>query len=107
MYAMKFRYAVALVFLAVLSLGACGSGHPDIALSPVADEGRDLARSSGCSSCHGKNGQGVTAPTWKGLYQAITDPQALIRRDWSIRMPTNNLTDDEVASIIAYIKELQ
>jgi len=127
MYAMKFRYAVALVFLAVLSLGACGGGDPDIALSPVADEGRDLARSSGCSSCHGKNGQGVTAPTWQGLYQAeveidggvtvladedylyqaITDPQALIRRDWSIRMPTNNLTDDEVASIIAYIKELQ
>lgn len=127
MYAMKSRYVVALLFLAVLGLGACGGGDPDIALPPEASQGRDLARASGCSSCHGKNGQGVTAPSWQGLYQneveidddivvtadedylyqSITDPQALIRRDWSIRMPTNNLTDDEVASIIAYIKELQ
>lgn len=127
MYAMKFRHAVALVFLAVLALGACSGQDPDIALSPAGNEGRDLARASGCSSCHGKDGQGVTAPTWQGLYQtqvavndgatvladddylyqSITEPGALIRDDWSIKMPTNNLTDDEVASIIAYIKELQ
>jgi len=101
MYAMKFRYAVALVFLAVLSLGACGSGHPDIALSPVADE-------KGLYQAEVEIDGGVTVLADEDyLYQAITDPQALIRRDWSIRMPTNNLTDDEVASIIAYIKELQ
>ena len=127
MYAMKFRYAVALVFLAVLGLGACGGSEPDVALPPEASEGRDLARASGCSSCHGSDGQGVTAPSWQGLYQteveiddgvtvladedylyqSITDPQALVRRDWSIKMPSNDLSDDEVASIIAYIKELQ
>lgn len=126
MYAMKFRHAIALVLVAVLTLSACG-GEPDIPLSAAGEEGRDLARASGCSSCHGKNGQGVTAPTWQGLYRnqvelesgltvlatedylyrSITDPQAQIRLDWTIKMPTNSLNDDEVASIIAYIKELQ
>ena len=126
MYAMRFRHAVALVVIAILSLTACG-GEPDIPLSAAGEEGRDLARSSGCSSCHGKNGQGVTAPTWQGLYRnqvelesgltvvanedylyrSITDPQADIRLDWSIKMPNNDLNDDQVASIIAYIKELQ
>ncbi len=41
------------------------------------------------------------------LYRSITDPQAQIRADWTIKMPTNSLSDDQVASIIAYIKELQ
>lgn len=126
MYAMRFRHAFALVIFSVLMLSACG-GEPDSALSPVAEEGRELARASGCSSCHGSNGQGVTAPTWQGLYRnqveledgltvlatdeylfrSITDPQAQVRADWTIKMPMNSLNDDEVASIIAYIKELQ
>ena len=126
MYAMKFRHAVALVLFSVLMLSACG-GEPDIPLSAAGEEGRSLARSNGCSSCHGKNGQGVTAPTWQGLYgnqveledglrvlatddylyRSITDPQAQIRQDWTIKMPDNDLDDDQVAAIIAYIKELQ
>jgi cytochrome c oxidase subunit 2 len=126
MYAMKFRHAIALMVCSVLAFSAC-SQEPDISLSTAGNEGRDLARASGCSSCHGKNGQGVTAPTWQGLYsnqveldsgltvvatedylyRAITDPRAQIRADWTIKMPMNSLSDDEVASIIAYIKELQ
>ena len=126
MYAMKFRHAIAIALFSVLAFSAC-SQEPDIPLSAAGTEGRDLARASGCSSCHGKNGQGVTAPTWQGLYsnqveldsgltvvatedylyRAITDPQAQIRAGWTIKMPMNSLSDDEVASIIAYIKELQ
>ena len=105
---------------------AC-SQEPEIALSPEATIGRDLARESGCAACHGDNGQGITAPTWQGLYlsnvaftglpnatadedylfESITDPQARIRLDWTLKMPENDLDDDEVQSIIAYIKELQ
>ena len=126
MRVMRIRHVVALVLFAVLALGAC-SQEPDIPLSAPAEAGRELARNSGCSSCHGKNGQGVTAPSWQGLYlkqvpveggatvladeeylyRSITDPQADIRRDWTIKMPANDLTDDQVQSIIAYIKELQ
>jgi len=123
---MRIRHAIALVLFSVLAFSACG-GDEDIALSPAAEEGRELTRASGCSSCHGRNGQGVTAPTWQGLYRnqveledgltvlatdeylyrSITEPQAQIVADWTIQMPTNNLTDDEIDSIIAYIKELQ
>ena len=126
MYAMKFRHAIALVLISLLALSACG-GDDDIVLSPAAEEGRDLTRASGCSSCHGRNGQGVTAPSWQGLYnsqveledgltvlatdeylyRSITEPQAQIVADWTIKMPTNSLTDGEIQSIIAYIKELQ
>lgn len=123
---MKFRYAIALMVISVLAFSAC-SQEPDIPLSEAGNQGRTLARASGCSSCHGRNGQGVTAPTWQGLYgnqvglesgmvvvanedylyRSITDPQAQIRTNWTIKMPMNSLTDDEVASIIAYIKELR
>ena len=125
MHAMKIRYIVALVVFAVIGLAAC-SQEPDLVLTPAAQEGRQIANSSGCSSCHGKNGQGVTAPSWQALYlepvelqggdtvvadedylyRSITDPQADIVRDWTIRMPSNSLTDAEVAAIISYIKEL-
>ena len=125
MYPMKFSSTVAVVFLAIVSFAAC-SQEPELDLSPAAREGRAIANSNGCSSCHGKNGQGVTAPSWQNiymerveletgalvlvdddyLYRSITDPQADIVRDWTIKMPTNDLDDEEIAAIIAYIKEL-
>jgi len=127
MQVMRFRrVVVVLAALATIGLSGC-SQEPEIALSPAAEEGREIARASGCSSCHGKNGQGVTAPSWQGIYleriplesgvlaladedyltRSITDPGADIVRDWTIKMPSNDLTADEVASIVAYIKELK
>ena len=126
MYGMRIRHAIALVLLSVLALTAC-SQEPELVLSPPAQEGREIANANGCSSCHGKNGQGVTAPSWQGiynerieletgalvlanedyLYRSITDPQADIVKDWTIKMPTNALTDDQVNAIITYIKELK
>lgn len=125
MSVMKTRYAVALV-IAALSLFAGCSDEPELVLTPAAQEGREIANSNGCSSCHGKNGQGVTAPSWQNiyneripleggdtvladdayLYRSITEPQADIVRGWTIKMPTNDLDDDEIAAIITYIKEL-
>lgn len=122
---MRLLRAVALVCTFVILVAACSS-EPPLALSPEAAEGRTIANASGCASCHGKNGQGVTAPSWQNiylkqipingggnvladedyLYRSITDPQAEIVRDWTLKMPKNSLTDDEIASIIAYIKEL-
>jgi len=131
MYTMTFRIVAARAFLAgfgflaAFGLAACGQ-EPELVLSPAAQEGREIANASGCASCHGKNGQGVTAPSWQGiylepvpvepvgsviadedyLYRSITDPQADIVRDWTIKMPMNDLDDDQVAAVIAYIKEL-
>lgn len=116
------------VFALLLALltTACG-GDPPLELSPVAAEGRQIANASGCASCHGKNGQGVTAPTWQGLYNqprelmdgstviaddeylynSIVDPQGQIAKDYTLKMPQNDLGDDDIEKVIAYISELQ
>lgn len=111
--------------LAVL-LAACG-GDPPPELSPLAAEGRQIANASGCASCHGKNGQGVTAPSWQGLYgepveladgttvtaddeylyNSIVDPQGQIVKDYTIKMPQNDLSDDDIDKVILYIQELK
>ncbi len=114
------------VWVAVAAMTSCAS-EPPLNLSPEAATGRDIANSNGCAACHGKNGQGNTGPSWQGLYlsrvkldggttvladadylfRSITDPQAEVRRDWNVKMPTKDLSQDQVNSIVAYIKELQ
>jgi mono/diheme cytochrome c family protein len=98
---------------AVLVVGSCGADSNDSAaldLSPTAREGRKIANSSGCASCHGNNGQGVTGPPFQGLYgsevhfkdadpqiaddayitEAIKDPSAKLVDGYSLKMPSNN-----------------
>lgn len=122
------RTTLVTLVLAVLSIAAlvgCG-GEPPLNLSPTAAQGRAIANENGCASCHGKSGQGITAPSWQGLYgeevpladgttviaddeylySSITDPQAQIVKDWTIKMPRNNLDDDQIDLVIAYIREL-
>ena len=108
-----------------LAVSACG-GEPPLALSPDATEGREIANANGCAACHGRNGQGVTAPSWQGLYnesvpledgtaviaddaylaRSITDPQAEIVDGFTLKMPQNGLDDAEIELVIAYIREL-
>ena len=122
---MRLLRFVAPLLLVVLAFTACGGDEP-LNLTPAAAEGREIANSSGCAACHGKNGQGTTAPSWQGIYQtvidlddgttvlvddaylrrSITDPQAEIVDGWTIKMPGNDLDDAEIGAIITYIKEL-
>lgn len=123
---------VAATALLVGGLAACGGDGGDggddgaPALPPAAVAGRDLARSQGCASCHGDNGQGGVGPAWTGLAgsevelsdgstviadeayltRAITDPNAEMVDGYTLQMPTNSLTADEVASIVEYITAL-
>jgi len=118
-------HGLAVMIGALVALSACG-GAPPLELSPLATEGRQIANARGCAACHGKNGQGVTAPSWQGiynnevelddgsvvvaddqyLYTSITDPQLEIVNDFTIKMPQNNLSDAEIDLVIAYIREL-
>lgn len=117
----------ALTLGSVSVLLACTAAEPDIALTPVAEEGRDIARGSGCAACHGRNGEGGVGPAWKGLAgstvsftdgtttvvdtdyltSSIVDPSALLREGFALQMPENNLSDEEVAKIVTYIEELR
>lgn len=116
----------AVIVLAVLA--GCGRGGADVepGLSPAAAAGKQLAISKGCASCHIFYGRDAAGPTWKRLYgrevtlvdesvvladdayvtQSIKDPWSQKVKGYGTIMPRNNLTDAQVAQIVAYIKEL-
>jgi cytochrome c oxidase subunit 2 len=106
---------------------ACGADGGDVSnLSAEAAEGRRIANSRGCAGCHGSDGAGGVGPPFVGLYgseveledgsvatadddylfRAISDPGAELVAGYSARMPDNDLSDDDIRSIITYIREL-
>ena len=111
-----------------LVAGACGQdGGATEGLSPAAERGYELARTQGCTSCHGASGGGGIGPAWTGalgstvtltdgtqvvvdeayLTRAIKDPNAEVVDGFSVSMPENHLTDDEIADLVAYIVSLR
>lgn len=86
-----------------------------------------MARSKGCAACHGNSGEGSVGPAWIGLAgstveladgstvvadasylrRSITDPEAQVVAGVTITMPTTDLSDSEVAALIAYIQEIE
>jgi cytochrome c oxidase subunit 2 len=113
----------------VAILGSCSSSSTSapVDLSPEAAAGREISINAGCASCHGADGNGNVGPKWIGLadsqvtlsdgtvvtadddylYTSIKEPGAMKRRGAVGIMPSNKLTDQEIASIIAYIRALK
>jgi len=116
--------AVSAVLIALAS--ACGDDGADVSLSEAGERGRDISSSNGCAACHGSNGQGGVGPTWVGLagaevelvdgtvvvaddaylVRAIAEPSADLHAGFTLQMPSNGLTDSEIADVIAYIEDL-
>jgi cytochrome c oxidase subunit 2 len=110
----------------VVTLGACGDDDAGADLPPEAAEGRRVALRNGCTACHGADGGGGTGPAWVGahgstveledgstvvvddeyLTTAIADPDAQVHAGFSIAMPDNQLSDEEIAEVVAYIRAL-
>jgi cytochrome c oxidase subunit 2 len=121
------RIAVTLA-AAGLAIGAaaCGSDLPEVQLSDAAAAGRSLMMSSGCAACHGSDGGGGVGPAFVGLFmsdrplsngtivtadrdylvESIMMPGMKQVEDYSLPMPSNSLTRDEVDLIVGYIVEL-
>ena len=115
-----------LMILGLVLWQGSDSSEEALALSPQAAEGQSIAGSYGCSVCHGELGEGVIGPSWQGLYlsdvelegnvtvlaneeyilRSITDPEAEIVAGFTTKMPRSKLTDDQLASLVAYLKEL-
>ncbi len=115
-----------LAFGATLLLPACGGDSTQSALPPAAEEGRSIAKSNGCGSCHGSSGQGGVGPAFVGLFgsvvqlddgssitadrayllESIKQPGAKKVDGYRLPMPTNRLTDDEIDRVITYIEAL-
>ena len=113
------------------AFAGCGADSPPSGttatpLSAQAQQGRDVAQRSGCMNCHSTDGKPNTGPTWKGIWgsqvdfdngrtatvdasyirRAIQEPAADQLKGFASTMPKFSLTDDEIAAVTAYIREL-
>lgn len=118
----------------VLTAVSCGGGNDssEPAFSEESDgsppeRGLRVANSRGCSGCHGPSFEGGAGPGWVGLagsevelidgtvviadddylIRAIADPDAELRAGFSLRMPSNSLTDAEITDVVEFIKTLK
>jgi cytochrome c oxidase subunit 2 len=93
---------------------------------PGVEQGRVLADAKACAACHTIDGSPRVGPTWKGLYGKtetmtdgstaqvdeaylrafIRDPQARQVKGFAPVMPKIELTDEELAALVAYIQSL-
>ncbi len=114
------------------AVAACGDGGstagtpaPSIT-GAAAKRGQQLAMEKGCQTCHTTTGKAMTGPTWKGLAgsevdlaggrsvtaddaylaRAITDPDTEVVKGFVAIMPSYELTEREVADLVAYLRAL-
>lgn len=121
--------AAAIVTIALATFAAACGGGGESAPSGSAtamSRGEQVARQRGCAGCHGGDFGGASGPGWIGLAgsevvlvdgttviadeayltRAIADPSADRRDGYSMKMPANDLSDAEIADIVAYIQSL-
>jgi cytochrome c2 len=92
----------------------------------TAERGHKIAKNNGCFTCHSRNGTRGTGPTFKNLYgrtvhlkdgstitadsayiaKSINTPRAQIVNGYLPVMPKFNLKEDQIKSIIKYIKSI-
>ena len=104
---------------------ACG-GDSGPVMSEAAAAGRSVFISNGCAACHGSAAGGGVGPALIGLIgskrefadgssliadrnyaiESIMDPSAKIVSGYSIPMPMNNLSREQVESIVDYLEEV-
>jgi len=116
-----------IIALAAFAVVGCTSAQPlAVDLTPSAERGLKISQQSGCASCHGADFGGGTGPTWQGiigqsvafkggssgvvdrdyLIEAIKYPDKKLRVGYSVVMPYNNLTDEQISDIVDYIEAL-
>lgn len=92
----------------------------------LALQGKALSESKACVACHTVDGTPRVGPTWKGLYGKtetmengatalvdeaylkafIRDPQARVVKGFAPMMPKIEMSDAELAALVAYIKSM-
>ncbi|HUF97458.1 MAG TPA: cytochrome c [Ilumatobacter sp.] len=125
----KFRArSLLLPLIVAFGLTACGgdSASSGVVLTADGELGRKVARGNGCAACHGANGEGTVGPAFVGLYgstvtfddgsttmaddaylrESILEPSARRVEGFNLPMPENDLSDEQVEQLIAYIRDL-
>jgi cytochrome c oxidase subunit II len=113
-------------FAVTLAAPAGGSAATATAGAGPVAQGQALAQSKGCVACHTVDGSARVGPTWKGLYgktetlkdgstalvddaylqSFIRDPLARGVKGFPAVMPKIELSDEELAALVAYIRSL-
>ena len=88
----------------------------------MAGKGKDISATK-CNSCHKMTDEKLVGPGWKGvterrtlhwLMNFITNPDPMIDKDPElkaqlelclVRMPNQNLNDDEARAIVEYMRQ--
>jgi cytochrome c oxidase subunit 2 len=100
-----------------------------VASLPPAEQGEKIYKEKGCNACHSVDGTVVVGPSFKGLVghdveleggstvtadenyirQSILEPQSQVVKGFQPVMPSFKgiLTDDDISSLIAYMKTLK
>ena len=120
------RLAASALLAATLLLGACGGDEAPVDAEDPAARGAALADARGCDSCHSVDGSSGVGPTWQDLAgsevpledgttvvadrayleRSIREPGAQRVEGFTTQMPDVDLTDAEVADVVAYIESL-
>ncbi len=120
------RLFVVAAMTAVLLVACGGDDPPNSTASSGSGRGESIARNAGCASCHGGSFQGALGPSWIGLagseveltvgsvvtaddaylFESIRNPSTKIVARFSVKMPENSLSDEEIREIVAYIRSL-
>lgn len=103
-----------------------GGDEGEVEGDPAA--GQQVAQTAGCIACHSVDGSALVGPTWQGLYgsevtladgstvtadaayitESIKNPNAKVHEGFTPTMPTfPQLTDDDIANLVAYIQTLE
>ncbi len=95
-------------------------------MGSAATRGQALVGQSGCTNCHTAGGGRSVGPTWKDLAgskvtlgdgtkltadddylaRSILDPKGQVVDGYAGIMPTYQLTDAQVADVVAYLRQL-
>ena len=127
------RRGAALVFAGLIALSGCGEGDATTggglaagSLGAEAERGQRIALESGCAACHGPSWQGGVGPALAGLAgstvtlddgttivadrdylaRAIVDPNAEQKSGFAMKMPPNQLTDQQVADVVSFLEAI-
>ena len=116
------------IFLLVLILGTLVFAGACTSTDSSPEAGQNLALLKGCSACHSVDDRTKIAPPWRGLYgsqielndgglvtvddayliESIEEPNAKIVKGFTRgAMPGISLTEEEINSLVAYIKSVE
>ena len=112
-------------FALTMAPGGAGTAPaPGAGADALVVQGKALSESKGCVACHTVDGSPRVGPTWKGLYGKtetmadgstakvdedylrafIRNPQARVVKGFSPIMPKIEMSDGELAALVAYIR---